>query len=138
MLIDDYNRVIDYVRISITDRCNLRCRYCVDGDFPFIPHPEVLSYEEIIRFVRICAPMGVKKVRLTGGEPLARKGLSYLLCELNRIDGIADISLTTNGVFLGDKVEELKQAGLKRVNISLDTMKKDRFAWITGVDASLF
>lgn len=135
MLIDDYNRVIDYVRISITDRCNLRCRYCVDGDFPFIPHPEVLSYEEIIRFVRICAPMGVKKVRLTGGEPLARKGLPYLLCELNRIDGIADISLTTNGVFLGDKVEELKQAGLKRVNISLDTMKKDRFAWITGVDA---
>ncbi|MEN6616182.1 MAG: radical SAM protein, partial [Syntrophorhabdus sp.] len=78
-LIDDYNRVIDYIRISVTDRCNLRCRYCIDGDFPFIPHTEVLSYEEIIRFVRICASMGVKKVRLTGGEPLTRKGLPYLL-----------------------------------------------------------
>jgi len=135
MLIDDYNRTIDYVRISVTDRCNLRCRYCVDGDFPFISHTEVLSYEEIIRFVKICAPLGVKKVRLTGGEPLARKGLPYLLGELGRIDGITDISLTTNGVLLGAMVEELKQAGLKRVNISLDTLRRDRFAWITGVDA---
>lgn len=135
MLIDNFNRVINYVRISVTDRCNLRCRYCVDGDFPFIPHTEVLSYEEIIRFVRICASIGFKKVRLTGGEPLARKGLPYLLGELNRIDGIEDISLTTNGVFLGNMVQELKEAGLRRVNISLDTMKKDRFAWITGVDA---
>jgi len=134
MLIDDYNRVIDYVRISITDRCNLRCRYCVDGEFPFIPHEEVLSYEEIIHFVKICALLGMKKVRLTGGEPLARKGLPYLISELARIDGIVDISLTTNGVFLGAKVEELKEAGLKRVNISLDTLKKDRFAYITRVD----
>lgn len=133
-LIDDYNRVIDYIRISVTDRCNLRCRYCVDGDFPFIPHTEVLSYEEIIRFVKICAPMGVRKVRLTGGEPLARRGLPYLLKELAAIPGIEDISLTTNGVLLGDMVEELQDAGLKRVNISLDTLKKDRFAYITCVD----
>jgi sulfatase maturation enzyme AslB (radical SAM superfamily) len=98
-LIDDYNRVIDYVRISVTDRCNLRCRYCVDGDFPFISHTEVLSYEEIIRFVRICASLGVVKVRLTGGEPLTRKGLPHLLKELGSIEGITDISLTTNGVF---------------------------------------
>ncbi len=97
-LIDDYNRVIDYVRISVTDRCNLRCRYCVDGDFPFIPHTEVLSYEEIIRFVRICASLGVRKVRLTGGEPLTRKDLPHLLKEIGAIEGITDISLTTNGV----------------------------------------
>ncbi len=135
MLVDDYNRVIDYVRISVTDRCNLRCRYCVDGDFPFIPHTEVLSYEEIIRFVRICASMGVKKVRLTGGEPLTRKGLPHLLKELGGIEGIADISLTTNAVLLADNLEELKEAGLKRINISLDTLRKDRFAWITCVDA---
>lgn len=134
-LIDDYNRVIDYIRISVTDRCNLRCRYCIDGDFPFIPHTEVLSYEEIIRFVRICASMGVKKVRLTGGEPLTRKGLPYLLKELSGIEGIADISLTTNAVLLADKLDELKEAGLKRINISLDTLRKDRFAWITCVDA---
>ena len=134
-LIDDYNRVIDYIRISITDRCNLRCRYCVDGDFPFIPHTEVLTYEEIIRFVKICAAMGVKKVRLTGGEPLTRKGLPYLLKELAGIEGIADISLTTNAVLLADKIDELKEAGLKRINISLDTLKKDRFAWITCIDA---
>jgi cyclic pyranopterin phosphate synthase len=135
MLVDDYNRVIDYVRISVTDRCNLRCRYCIDGDFPFIPHAEVLSYEEIIRFVRICASMGVKKVRLTGGEPLTRKGLPHLLKELGGIEGIADISLTTNAVLLADNLEELKAAGLKRINISLDTLRKDRFAWIACVDA---
>ena len=134
-LIDDYNRVIDYVRISVTDRCNLRCRYCVDGDFPFIPHAEVLTYEEIIRFVRICAAMGVNKVRLTGGEPLTRKGLPYLIRELWAIEGIRDISLTTNAVLLADNIEELKDAGLKRINISLDTLRKDRFEWITCIDA---
>jgi len=134
-LIDDYNRVIDYIRISITDRCNLRCRYCIDGDFPFMPHTEILSYEEIIRFVRICASMGVQKVRLTGGEPLTRKGLPYLLKELKGIEGITDMSLTTNAVLLADNIDELKEAGLKRVNISLDTLRKDRFAWITCIDA---
>jgi GTP 3',8-cyclase len=134
-LIDTFDRTIDYVRISVTDRCNLRCRYCVDGSFGFIPHTEILSYEEILRFVRIAAQLGVKKVRLTGGEPLARKGISYLLKEINSIEGIGDISLTTNGVFLGEKIMDLKEAGLKRVNISLDTMKRERFAYITGVDA---
>lgn len=134
-LIDEYNRVIDYIRISITDRCNLHCRYCIDGDFPFIPHTEVLSYEEIIRFVRICAAMGVKKVRLTGGEPLTRKGLPHLLRQLAGIDGITDISLTTNAVLLADNIDVLKEAGLKRINISLDTLRKDRFAWISRIDA---
>lgn len=134
-LIDTYARTINYVRISVTDRCNLRCKYCVDGSFGFIPHDEILSYEEILRFVKIVAPLGVKKVRLTGGEPLARKGISYLLKEINNIEGIEDVSLTTNGVFLADKIDELKEAGLRRINISLDTMKKEKFAYITGVDA---
>ncbi len=134
-LIDTYARTINYVRISVTDRCNLRCKYCVDGSFGFIPHDEILSYEEILHFVKIVARLGVKKVRLTGGEPLARKGISYLLKEINNIEGIEDVSLTTNGVFLADKIDELKEAGLRRINISLDTMKKEKFAYITGVDA---
>jgi cyclic pyranopterin phosphate synthase len=135
MLIDTFDRVIDYVRLSVTDRCNLRCKYCVDGAFDFVPHTEILSYEEMLRFVRITARLGVKKVRLTGGEPLVRKGVPYLLKEIGNIEGIDDISLTTNGVFLAEKILELKEAGLKRINISLDTMKRDRFAYITGVDA---
>ena len=135
MLTDRFNRVINYLRISITDRCDLHCKYCVEKDFPFIPHDEILRYEEIIRFVRIMAGLGVTKVRLTGGEPLRRKDLPFLLHEIANTEGIVDISLTTNGVSLGDKVLELKAAGLRRVNISLDTLKRDRFAFITGVDA---
>ena len=135
MLTDRFNRVINYLRISITDRCDLHCKYCVEKDFPFIPHDEILRYEEIIRFVRIMAGLGVTKVRLTGGEPLRRKDLPFLLREIATISGINDISLTTNGVSLGDKVLELKAAGLRRVNISLDTLKRDRFSFITGVDA---
>jgi len=93
------------------------------------------AYEEIIRFVRICAGLGVTKVRITGGEPLVRKGVPFLISEIAAIPGIEDIGLTTNGVYLGEHLAELKDAGLKRVNISLDTMKKERFAFITGVDA---
>jgi len=135
MLTDRFNRVINYLRISITDRCDLHCKYCVEKDFPFIPHDEILTYEEIIRLVRICADLGVTKVRLTGGEPLRRKDLPYLLHEIATIKGIEDISLTTNGVSLGEKIWDLKAAGLRRVNISLDTLKRDRFSFITGVDA---
>ncbi len=135
MLVDRFDRAINYIRISVTDRCNLRCRYCVDGQFPFIAHGEILRYEEIIRFVRICAGLGVNKVRITGGEPLVRKGIPYLIKEIGSIPGITDMGLTTNGVFLGVQMAALQEAGLKRVNVSLDTMKKDRFAFITGVDA---
>jgi len=135
MLIDNFSRVISYLRVSITDRCNLRCRYCTEGIFPFIPHPEILRYEEIIRFVRIAASLGVRKVRLTGGEPLQRKDLAFLIKEINAIDTIDDIGLTTNGVGLADVVEELRDAGLRRVNISLDSLKPERFSFITGVDA---
>ncbi|OPY76409.1 MAG: Cyclic pyranopterin monophosphate synthase [Syntrophorhabdus sp. PtaU1.Bin058] len=135
MLVDKYNRVIDYLRVSVTDRCNLRCKYCVDGEFPFVAHDEILRYEEIIRFVRICSELGVTKVRLTGGEPLTRKGIPFLLKEIFSIKGINDVSLTTNGVFLGRQILDLKEAGLKRVNISLDTLKRERFTEITRVDA---
>ncbi|HNS79157.1 MAG TPA: GTP 3',8-cyclase MoaA [Syntrophorhabdus sp.] len=135
MLMDKYNRVINYIRISVTDKCNLRCKYCVNENFPHIPHPEILRYEEIIRFVRLCAELGVTKVRLTGGEPLIKQDIEFLLKEINQIEGINDMSLTTNGVFLGEKIHRLKEAGLKRVNISLDSLKPERFAYITGVDA---
>jgi GTP 3',8-cyclase len=135
MLMDRFNRIINYIRISVTDRCNLKCRYCVDGAFPFIPHTEVLAYEEIIRFVRISAELGVSKIRLTGGEPLVRKGVSLLLKQIASVNGIMDISLTTNGVYLGQRIAELREAGLRRVNISLDSLRKERFAYITGVDA---
>jgi GTP 3',8-cyclase len=135
MLMDRFDRVINYVRISVTDRCNLKCKYCVDGEFPFIPHDEILRYEEIIRFVRICAGLGVTKIRLTGGEPLVRKDIGSLIKGIASIKGIDDIGLTTNGVYLGKQITELKEAGLKRVNISLDTLKRERFAEITGVDA---
>jgi len=135
MLTDNFNRVINYLRISITDRCNLRCRYCVNENLKFNPHEEILRYEEIIRFVRLCAELGFKKIRLTGGEPLVRKGISYLIGEISKIDGIDDIALTTNGVFLAEKIVELKKSGLKRVNISLDSLRRDRYEYITGVDA---
>ena len=132
---DNFNRVINYLRISITDRCNLRCKYCTEAFLPSIRHDDVLRYEEVIRLTRIAASPGVRKVRLTGGEPLRRKSLPFLLKEIDAIGAIEDISLTTNGVDLAQYVEELKESGLKRVNISLDTLKRERFAYITGVDA---
>jgi cyclic pyranopterin phosphate synthase len=135
MLMDNFNRVINYLRISITDRCNLSCRYCTDKDVPFLCHEEVLRYEELIRFIRIAAGLGVRKVRLTGGEPLRRRDLSFLLREIDAIEKIDDISLTTNGVELAKQVKELRAAGLHRINISLDTLKRDRFTYITGADA---
>jgi GTP 3',8-cyclase len=135
MLVDNFNRTISYVRISITDRCNLRCKYCTDSLVPYIPHDDVLRYEEILRFVRIGASLGLRKVRLTGGEPLRRKGLPYLIRQIKVIDSIEDISLTTNGVELASNLDALKDAGLTRLNISLDSLKPERFAYITGLDA---
>jgi GTP 3',8-cyclase len=135
MLIDSYGRTVNYLRISVTDRCNLKCRYCVDGEVPFIRHEEILRYEEIIRLVRICAGLGVIKIRITGGEPLIREGIDFLVKEIGVIPGIRDIGLTTNGVYLGSRMADLRRAGLRRVNISLDTLKRGRFAVMTGVDA---
>ncbi|MGD8353129.1 MAG: GTP 3',8-cyclase MoaA [Pseudomonadota bacterium] len=132
-LIDSLGRPIRYLRVSVTDRCNLRCRYCVpSSEFVPLSHGQIISYEEIQRLVRILAPGGVSSIRITGGEPLVRKHLDRLVRGLSRIPGIRDISLTTNGFLLTDFAGTLKKAGLYRVNISLDTLREDRFTWITG------
>ncbi|OPX90435.1 MAG: Cyclic pyranopterin monophosphate synthase [Pelotomaculum sp. PtaB.Bin104] len=129
---DTYHREINYLRISVTDRCNLRCIYCMPPEgVQWIPHEEILNLEEIEAVVKAAALVGVKKVRLTGGEPLLRKGLDDLVRNIARIPAIDDISLTTNGLLLPYCVKALKEAGLNRVNISLDTLRKDRFREIT-------
>ena len=135
MLFDPYKRKINYLRISVTDRCNLRCRYCMpEAGIPLISHQDVLSYEEILRIVRVFATEGISKVRLTGGEPLIRKGIVDFISRLSRIGEIKDLSLTTNGVLLKELASDLKHAGLKRINISLDSLRRDRFFQITRRD----
>jgi len=134
-LIDTYNRHLNYLRISITDRCNLKCIYCVPRDqIPRLSHDEILTYEEILRLVKVGVKLGISKIRVTGGEPLVRKGVYDFLSELSRIDGLADLSLTTNGVALKDNLKKIKSAGIKRINISLDTLKREKFYQITGMD----
>lgn len=131
-LYDSFQRPIDYLRISVTDRCNLRCIYCMPADgIPLLPHTDVLSYEEIHMIAEAAAELGITKVRITGGEPLVRTGLPHLVRMLAQIDAIDDISLTTNGILLSRDAAELKSAGLRRVNISLDTLKPDKFGDIT-------
>jgi cyclic pyranopterin phosphate synthase len=130
--IDSFGRSINYLRISVTDRCNLRCLYCMPPEgVPRIPHSEILSYEEIQTVVRAAAELGINRLRLTGGEPLVRADLPKLVRMLSQIEGIEELSLTTNGVFLKKYALELKQAGLSRVNVSLDTLKADKFRYIT-------
>ncbi|TET48126.1 MAG: GTP 3',8-cyclase MoaA [Dehalococcoidia bacterium] len=131
-LSDSFQRPIDYLRISVTDRCNLRCVYCMPAEgINLLPHEDILSYEEIYQIANAAAEMGIKKVRITGGEPLVRVGLSSLIRMLAQIDAIDDIALTTNGTLLSQYADELKAAGLRRVNISLDTLKPDNFRLIT-------
>ncbi|CAB1063379.1 GTP 3',8-cyclase (EC [Olavius sp. associated proteobacterium Delta 1] len=134
-LIDPCNRHLNYLRISITDRCNLKCLYCVPRDqIARLSHKDILTYEEILRLVKIGVKLGITKLRVTGGEPLVRKGVYGFLSELSRIDGLADLSLTTNGVSLKDNLTRIKSAGIKRINISLDTLKRNKFHKITGLD----
>ncbi len=129
---DNFSRVIDYMRISITDRCNLRCVYCMpDSGVMPVEHKEILTYEEIVRVVGVAAALGVRKIRITGGEPLARKNVTYLIASLRKITGIEDMSLTTNGVLLEKYAKELADAGLNRVNISLDSLKQERYREMT-------
>jgi len=135
MLLDPYKRKINYLRISVTDRCNLRCRYCMPEEgIPLISHQDILTYEEILRIVRVFASEGISKVRLTGGEPLVRKGIVDFISRLSQIEEIKDLSLTTNGLLLNELAGVLKHAGLKRVNISLDSLKRERFYQITRRD----
>jgi cyclic pyranopterin phosphate synthase len=135
-LVDSFNRKIDYMRISISDRCNLRCRYCMpDEGIELIPHDSILTFEEIIRVVQVFAASGISKIRLTGGEPLVRRGMVDLIRRLAQIQGIKYLSLTTNGLLLEPFAESLLAAGLKRINISLDSLRPERFYHITRRDA---
>lgn len=127
-LVDSFGRVHSNLRISVTDRCNIRCFYCMpDENIRFKPREELLSFEEIVRFVHVVAQLGVNKLRLTGGEPLVRSGLDELVRQLAGVPGIEDIALTTNGLLLADHAERLKHAGLNRVNVSLDTLNEATF-----------
>jgi cyclic pyranopterin phosphate synthase len=137
-LSDSFQRPINYLRISVTDRCNLRCVYCMPPEgVSLMSHNDILRYEEIYTVARAAAELGIDKIRLTGGEPLVRLGLPELIAMLAKIKSINDISLTTNGTLLGRYAAELKKAGLRRVNISLDTLKPDRFELITRGGGSL-
>lgn len=134
---DQLNRPLRDLRISITDRCNFRCRYCMPAeifgsDYQFLSKECILSFEEIIRLSQVFASLGVKKLRITGGEPLLRKGLPSLIRSLYHIDGIEDIGLTTNGVLLSKYAKELQNAGLKRVNVSLDSLDDRTFSYMNG------
>ena len=134
-LIDPFGRAIEYLRISVTDRCNLRCTYCMPEEgVPYEDREAVLTFEEILRLVTLLSKHGLRKVRLTGGEPLVRRGLVSLVREIAAVPAIKDLGLTTNGVLLSRYAPELWDAGLRRINISLDTLKSARFAQIARFD----
>jgi len=133
---DKYNRHITYLRVSITDRCNLNCIYCRPaGFFQLLSHNDILSYEETLRVIRTGVGLGINKIRITGGEPLVRKDVCDFLGKVAALPGINDISLTTNGVFLKEHLPAIKAAGIHRLNISLDTLDRRKFQTITGKDA---
>ena len=134
-MLDRYGRIIDYLRISLTDRCNFRCSYCMPQEgLQVLDSSEFLSYEELLRIIKVLGQYGIDKVRLTGGEPLIRHGIVDFIRGINSLGTIRDIALTTNGSLLGTMAKELKAAGLRRVNISLDTIDPARFHRITGRD----
>ncbi len=129
---DQFGRKINYLRISVTDRCNLRCVYCMPEEgIPLVLHSQMLTYEEILDFTRYAVNRGISKVRLTGGEPLVRKGIETLIRSLASIPGIRDLSMTTNGILLPKIAGDLRQAGLHRLNISLDTLDPERYKALT-------
>jgi len=131
-LVDNYKRHINYLRISITDRCNLRCTYCMPFEgISQLSHEDMLSYEEIIRIAKIAVKEGITKIRITGGEPLVRKGVVNLVRWLSHVEGIEDLSMTTNGILLAEFARPLYEAGLKRVNVSMDSLNPELFKKIT-------
>lgn len=135
VLIDPHERVIDYLRVSITDLCNLRCVYCRPPEgVKLVSHDDILRYEEILTIIHLARDLGIRKIRITGGEPLVRRGVLGFLARLAAIDGIEDVGLTTNGVCLADTAADLKAAGLTRINVSLDSMRRETFTRITGAD----
>lgn len=130
-LIDQFGRTVDYIRLSITDRCDFRCVYCMAEEMTFLPRNEVLSLEECARLVKVFVLLGVSKVRITGGEPLVRKNALWLLETIGKLDGLNELVLTTNGSQLEKKAQDLKNAGVKRINISVDSLNPERFKKIT-------
>ncbi|MGH8751757.1 MAG: GTP 3',8-cyclase MoaA, partial [Burkholderiales bacterium] len=132
-LVDKYGRSITYLRLSVTDRCDFRCSYCMAEEMTFLPREQVLSLEECLRVARVFVGLGVTKVRITGGEPLVRKNMVWLLTQLGQLAGLKELVLTTNGSQLGKLAKEIKAAGVKRINISLDSLNPARFKAITRV-----
>ncbi|TAL61242.1 MAG: radical SAM protein [Bacteroidetes bacterium] len=133
-MLDRFNRNLNYLRISVTDRCNLRCSYCMPEEgIKLLRHEDILSFDEIAQFIYFAVKNGVTKVRITGGEPLVRKGIITLVRMISDINGITDLSMTTNGVLLKQFANNLKAAGLHRVNISLDTIDPEKFTAITRI-----
>jgi GTP 3',8-cyclase len=133
-LIDTFGRIHNNLRISVTDRCNLRCTYCMAEDVSFMDRAELLTFEEIANFVRIVVPLGIDKIRLTGGEPLMRRDLARLVRMICAIPGLRDVGITTNGILLAEHAQALFDAGLRRINISLDTLSPERFRQLTRRD----
>lgn len=132
-MIDQYGRNIDYLRISVTDRCNLRCKYCMPNkNVCFMPKEELLTIDEIYRIAKLLSELGIKKVRITGGEPLVRDGVIELIKNIKSLENINEVCMTTNGILLGEYIDDLVKAGLDRVNISLDTLNRDIFSELTG------
>ena len=146
-LIDRFGRQVTYVRLSVTDRCDLRCVYCMSDDMQFMPRAQLLTLEEITRIGKAFVDLGVNKIRITGGEPLTRRSITTLFDSLGQLDGLDDLTITTNGTLLEKYAQSLKDAGVTRINVSLDTLKADRFKAITrigklektlnGIDAAL-
>jgi cyclic pyranopterin phosphate synthase len=130
-LTDSFGRVHNNLRVSVTDRCNIRCVYCMPESVTFLPRQSLLTFEEIVRFVRVAATLGVDKIRLTGGEPLVRRDLPKLVGMIAAVPGIKDVGLTTNGILLAPMARALRDAGLRRINVSLDTLDPARFQELT-------
>ncbi len=133
VLIDKFNRVVDYLRISVTDRCDFRCVYCMDDEMQFVPRAQLLTLEEISRISQAFTELGVKKIRITGGEPLIRRNVIKLFEDIGQLPGLDELVLTTNGSQLTKMSQALKEAGVKRINISLDSLDADKFKQITRV-----
>ncbi|WP_320170718.1 GTP 3',8-cyclase MoaA [Maridesulfovibrio sp.] len=134
VLQDKLGRRVNYLRLSVTDRCNLRCMYCVTKDFKYIPHPDILRYEEMLRLIDLAAGMNINKLRLTGGEPFARKGFMGFIDNIMARHGEMDLRITTNATMIEPLVPDLKRLGVKRLNISLDTLDRQTFKEVTGRD----
>ncbi len=133
ILIDQFNRVVDYVRISVTDRCDFRCVYCMDDEMQFVPRAQLLSLEELAQVAQAFIELGVKKIRITGGEPLIRQNVIQLFDAIGQLPGLQELTLTSNGSQLTKLAQPLKDAGVKRINISLDSLQQDKFKRITRV-----